>query len=60
MTARHEPLRGRIGAEHDNPRAAALYRRLGYVAYGTELDSWSEGEGRTYVTVNTMLRRTLV
>lgn len=49
----------RIGVEHDNPRAAALYRRLGYRACGTELDSWTVGGGQTYVTVNTILCRAL-
>ncbi len=46
--------RGRIGArisvEHDNPRAAALYRRLGYRADGERVESWSVGGGRSYVT----------
>jgi ribosomal protein S18 acetylase RimI-like enzyme len=48
-----------ITVEHDNPRAAALYRRMGYVATGSELDSWSIGRNRTYVTVCTVLRRRL-
>jgi RimJ/RimL family protein N-acetyltransferase len=34
--------------EADNPRARALYERLGYVAYGEEDDSWDEeGPDRT-------------
>jgi ribosomal protein S18 acetylase RimI-like enzyme len=48
-----------ITVEHDNPRAAALYRRLGYVEAGSELDSWSIGRNRTYVTVCSVLRRRL-
>lgn len=44
-----------LGVEHDNPRAAALYRRLGYVECGTELDGWPVAGDRTYVTVCTVL-----
>ncbi|MBA8796226.1 ribosomal protein S18 acetylase RimI-like enzyme [Friedmanniella endophytica] len=51
--------RARLGVEHDNPRAHALYRRLGYVDDGTELDGWGEGGGRTYVTVCTMMTKPL-
>lgn len=50
----------RLGVEHDNPRAAALYRRLGYRERGTELDAWPVAGGRTYVTVCTVLERDLV
>lgn len=49
----------RIGVEHDNPRALALYRRLGYREVDTELDGWSIGGGRNYVTVCTMLEKEL-
>ncbi len=48
-----------LNVEHDNPRAAALYRRLGYQETGTELESWSIGTNRTYVTVCTTLSRQL-
>jgi ribosomal protein S18 acetylase RimI-like enzyme len=48
-----------IAVEHDNPQAAVLYRRLGYLEAGSELDSWSIGRNRTYVTVCTVLRRRL-
>ena len=41
----------RIGVEHDNPRARALYLRLGYRESGSELESWPIGAGRRYVTV---------
>jgi ribosomal protein S18 acetylase RimI-like enzyme len=40
-----------LGVEHDNPRAAALYRRLGYRENGTTLDGWQIGEARRYATV---------
>lgn len=48
-----------IGVEHDNPRAAALYRRLGYAEAGAAVESWSIGSGQTYVTVISLLRRRL-
>lgn len=44
-------LRATIGVEHDNPRAAALYRRLGYRENGMTLDGWGIGDGRSYATV---------
>ncbi|HEY9291878.1 MAG TPA: GNAT family N-acetyltransferase [Microlunatus sp.] len=43
--------RATLGVEHDNPRAAALYRRLGYSEDGLELDGWPDGPGRSYATV---------
>jgi ribosomal protein S18 acetylase RimI-like enzyme len=49
----------RIDVEHDNPRAAALYRRLGYREVGTVLDSWPLAGGRTYVTVCTVMTKSL-
>ncbi len=49
----------RIEVEHDNPRAAALYRRLGYSEVGSSLDSWPTGGNRTYVTVCAVLERRL-
>jgi ribosomal protein S18 acetylase RimI-like enzyme len=49
----------RMTVEHDNPRAAALYRRLGYVEVGSALESWPVTGGRTYVTVTTVLQRRL-
>ncbi len=51
--------RARISVEHDNPRAAALYRRLGYVEVGSELTSWPAAHGETYVTVCSVLERRL-
>lgn len=44
-----------LSVEHDNPRALALYRRLGYTAYDSTLDGWSIGERRHFVTVCTVM-----
>lgn len=49
----------RLTVEHDNPRAAALYRRLGYRETGSAIESWPVSGGRTYVTVCTVLERAL-
>ena len=49
----------RLSVEHDNPRALALYRRLGYVPVGTEVESWPVTGERTFVTVTTVLERAL-
>jgi ribosomal protein S18 acetylase RimI-like enzyme len=49
----------RLTVEHDNPRAAALYRRLGYREVGGTLESWPVTGGRTYVTVCAVLERRL-
>ena len=51
--------RSRITVEHDNPRAAALYRRLGYAEVGSRVESWPVAGGRRYVTVSTVLERDL-
>lgn len=48
-----------LGVEHDNPRAAALYGRLGYHETGMALDGWDIGGGRRYVTVCTVMSRDL-
>ncbi|MCX5389511.1 GNAT family N-acetyltransferase [Streptomyces sp. NBC_00094] len=39
-----------LGVAHDNPRAAALYARLGYEAAVTYTDryGWTDAEGRTH------------
>jgi ribosomal protein S18 acetylase RimI-like enzyme len=49
----------RLRVEHDNPRAAALYRRLGYREVGSGLDSWPVAGGFSFVTVCTVLERDL-
>jgi ribosomal protein S18 acetylase RimI-like enzyme len=52
-----------LAVEHDNPRARALYERLGYVAYGSEPDEWdAEGaHGRVvrHRTMCTLMRKPL-
>jgi ribosomal protein S18 acetylase RimI-like enzyme len=52
-----------LGVEHSNPRARALYERLGYVAYGDEPDEWdAEGpDGRIvrHRTMCTLMRKSL-
>lgn len=49
--------------EDSNPRARALYERLGYAAYGREPDSWdqeaAEGTVTRYDTIVTLMRREL-
>jgi ribosomal protein S18 acetylase RimI-like enzyme len=52
-------LRATLSVEHDNPRAEALYRRLGYLRTGTELDGWPIGPGRSYATVCFTMAKTL-
>jgi ribosomal protein S18 acetylase RimI-like enzyme len=49
-----------LGVEDDNPRARALYERLGYVAYARAHDSWDalneQGEVFRYETEVTLMR----
>ncbi|MCW2810878.1 MAG: hypothetical protein JWP61_1336 [Friedmanniella sp.] len=51
--------RARLLVEHDNPRAVALYSRLGYRAVGAGLDRWPVAGGQTYVTAVTVLEHDL-
>lgn len=50
-----------LGAEPNNPRAQALYERLGYVVYGSEAASWNQraedGTVELYETTVTLLRK---
>ena len=47
--------------EECNPRARALYERLGYVAYGSAPESWDAPDGSVvrYEIVCTLMRKEL-
>ncbi|MFC9235190.1 GNAT family N-acetyltransferase [Streptomyces decoyicus] len=55
--------RAELAVEENNPRARALYERLGYVAYDRQPDSWDEqapdGSLRRYKTMCTLMRKDL-
>ena len=55
--------RAELSVEECNPRARALYERLGYVAYGSAPESWDEdgpdGSVVRYETVCTLMRKEL-
>jgi len=55
--------RAELNVEESNPRARALYERLGYVAYGREPASWdterADGSLTRYETVCTLMRKEL-
>ncbi|MFF7442486.1 GNAT family N-acetyltransferase [Streptomyces sp. NPDC008122] len=55
--------RAELGVEEGNPRARALYERLGYRAFGREPDSWDveteDGSLRRYETMCTLMRKDL-
>jgi ribosomal protein S18 acetylase RimI-like enzyme len=55
--------RAELGVELDNPRARALYERLGYVAFEERPDAWDEqapdGTIRRYETVCTIMAKDL-
>lgn len=48
-----------MGVELDNPRAHALYDRLGYSEYGHTLDGWPVGPRTHYVTVGRLMVKPL-
>ncbi|MFD3879161.1 GNAT family N-acetyltransferase [Streptomyces microflavus] len=52
-----------LAVEESNPRARALYERLGYAAYDRRPDSWDEqapdGSLRRYETTCTLMRKAL-
>jgi len=56
--------RAEIGVEVSNPRARALYERLGYVAYDERPESWDQqnpdGSITRYETTCTQLRKDLL
>ncbi|WP_406501336.1 GNAT family N-acetyltransferase [Streptomyces sp. NBC_01590] len=55
--------RAELGVEESNPRARALYERLGYVACGSRPDAWDveapDGSLRRYETMCTLMRKDL-
>lgn len=55
--------RAELGVEHDNPRAKALYERLGYVAFTRRAEAWDaeapSGEIIRYETVCDILAKEL-
>jgi ribosomal protein S18 acetylase RimI-like enzyme len=55
--------RAELGVEDINPRARSLYERLGYVAYGSEPDSWdqqaADGTISRYETMLTLMGKEL-
>ncbi|MFE2072483.1 MULTISPECIES: GNAT family N-acetyltransferase [Streptomyces] len=55
--------RAELAVEEDNPRARALYERLGYAAYGREPDAWDEegpdGSIHRHETMCVLMRKAL-
>lgn len=60
---RHGLTRAELGVEHENPRARALYERLGYVAFDDRPDAWDveapDGTLRRYETMCTIMAKEL-
>ncbi|MDH6126500.1 GNAT family N-acetyltransferase [Kitasatospora sp. GP82] len=56
-------LRAELGVEESNPRARAVYERLGYVAYDRQPDAWDvqapDGSIHRYETMCTLMRKDL-
>lgn len=56
-------LQAELGVEENNPRARALYERLGYVAFDRRPDSWDaqapDGSSYRYETMCTLMRKDL-
>lgn len=59
--AAEDRIRAELGVEYDNPRARALYERLGYIAFDSRPDAWDEeapdGTIRRYETVCTIMAK---
>lgn len=51
--------RAELAVEADNPRAAALYRRLGYRTLGWRVENWPTTAGPRFVSLSTVLGRDL-